>query len=489
MEKFIKLNHSFLLLTAAAAALAAYGIGALILQHFPNSADEHAYLFQAQLFAEGRLTAPAHPAQEFLNPFYIITHNGRVFSIFPPGWPLILALGVKTGLENWINPLLAAAALLVHFQAGKMLAGPRAAWLAVLFMAASTFFLWNSASYFSHPACLLGVLLAFWFLLLADRSGHPGWALLAGAAFSWTFSTRELTTVLLLTGPILAAAYRSPRRTGFLGAFLLGALPGLALYAWYNAELTGRWFYPARYLLESERLGFGERRITLFDYVEIQSYGPREAFQHLFRNLGRLLLWTFPGLPLLAAWGAWKGRKDPWFRTLAGAVVLLPLGYVLYPAEGGNQYGPRFYYESLGFLSLLASRGFHRPGPENVRWPLAWRAGLCMGILFSGAAGIMEGGFYYRQIYERRILERLVDFHRLRHAVVVVGSPAGDMTQGDLIRNAPDPDKAEVVFAWDVGERNGQLTKAFPDRTIYFFRRDPESGVFYLGQHASRLGE
>jgi len=82
-----------------------------------------------------------------------------------------------------------------------------------------------------------------------------------------------------------------------------------------------------------------------------------------------------------------------------------------------------------------------------------------------------------------------VDFHRLRHAVVVVGSPAGDMTQGDLIRNAPDPDKAEVVFAWDVGERNGQLTKAFPDRTIYFFRRDPESGVFYLGQHASRLGE
>ncbi len=489
MEKFNQLNHSFLLLTAVASALAAYGIGALILQHFPNSADEHAYLYQARLFAEGRITAAAHPAQEFLNPFFIITHNGRVFSIFPPGWPLILALGVKTGLEDWINPLLAAATAVVLFQVGKMVSGPREAWLTVLFAAVSPFFLWNSASYFSHPACLLGVLITVWFLLLADRAGHPGWAVLAGAAFSWTFSVREMTAGLLLSLPVLAAVYRSPRRMRFLGGFLLGALPGLLLYVWYNAELTGRWFCPARYLLESERLGFGERRITLFDYVEIQTYGPREAATHLARNLGRLLLWTFPGMPLLAALGAWKGRSDPWIRTFAAAAVLLPLGYVLYPAEGGNQYGPRFYYESLGFFSLLAARGVSRAALDNIRWRRIGRMGLIGGILFSAAAGIMESRFYYRQIYERRILERLVKYHRLRHAVVIAGSPAGDMTQGDLIRNAPDPAAAEVVYAWDLGERNIILMKAFPGRSFYRFLRDPESGVFYLRQYASRLGE
>ncbi|HXK94113.1 MAG TPA: hypothetical protein PKV38_10560 [bacterium] len=474
---------------AAAAALAAYGISALVLQHFPNSADEHAYRFQARVLAQGQVTVPAHPGQEFLNPFYILTHHGRVFSIFPPGWPLVLALGVRTGLEDWINPGLAAAAIVVLYRIGKLLCGPREAWLAVLFMGASTFFLWNSASYFSHPACLVGVLLTAWFLLQADRAGYPGWAVMAGAASSWTFSVRELTAVLLLLAPVLAAVYRSPRRMRFLGGFLLGALPGLLLYVGYNAELTGRWFYSARYLLESERLGFGERRITLFDYVEIQTYGAREAVNHLARNLGRLLLWTFPGLPLLAVLGAWQGRHDPWLPSFGAAVVLLILGYCLYPSEGGNQYGPRFYYESLGFLSLLGARGVAGILGGESRWRRVGWAGLCVAMGFSLIAGIIQSRFYYRQVYERRNLERLVAYHRLEQAVVFVGAPSGDMTQGDLIRNAPDPDSAAVIYAWDRGEKNDQLMKLMPERVFYLFRQDPGSGVFYLRQCASRLGE
>jgi len=73
--------------------------------------------------------------------------------------------------------------------------------------------------------------------------------------------------------------------------------------------------------------------------------------------------------------------------------------------------------------------------------------------------------------------------------VVFVGAPSGDMTQGDLIRNAPDPDSAAVIYAWDRGEKNDQLMKLMPERVFYLFRQDPGSGVFYLRQCASRLGE
>ena len=39
----------------------------------------------------------------------------------------------------------------------------------------------------------------------------------------------------------------------------------------------------------------------------------------------------------------------------------------------------------------------------------------------------------------------------------VRGAPSGDMTQGDLIRNLPDWEQADVIFAWHLGARNQLL--------------------------------
>ncbi|MGC9329274.1 MAG: hypothetical protein ACP5I1_16695, partial [Candidatus Hinthialibacter sp.] len=148
-----------LCLLSILAAASAFLIGRFILQDFPNSADEHAYLFQAQLFAEGRFSAPAHPKQEFLSPFFILTHDGKVFSLFPPGWPLLLSLGVRAGSAALINPLLCGGALFLIFAIGLRLWGKREAWTAVFLTSLSPFFLFTSASYFSHPSCLFSVLL------------------------------------------------------------------------------------------------------------------------------------------------------------------------------------------------------------------------------------------------------------------------------------------------------------------------------------------
>ena len=459
---------------------AAVGIGWWILQDFPNSADEHAYRFQSQIFAEGQICAPAHPMQEYLNPFYIIMREEKVFSLFPPGWPAILSIGQRIGRPDLINPLLGAVCVPVIFFCAWALYGRESAWISVLFLVFSPFFLFNSASYFSHSSCLLMVTLALLFMILWLKRERTIFAVIMGVSFSLAFAIRELTAVAALTPLFLFTMVYSRKRVRFLSTFLIGMAPIALIYLWYNAELSGRWFVPLRFLEPSESMGFGTREIRLFDYVEMQEFGPLDALVYLGRNLGRLLLWTVPGLPLLAIAGVWWGRCDRWMRLFAISAVLLLVAYFFYPTEGGNQYGPRFYYESMVFLTILAARGllfiWHR---SKVReWRRMFYYAVVLIVLLDLFSIVYYGNYYQRQIYERRSIYRLVESRKLKNAIVFVGSPSGDMTQGDLIRNPPDLSKADVIYAWDMGRRNIDILKAFPSRIGYFFGENALGGYY-----------
>ena len=68
-----------------------------VLEPFPHIEDEAAYDFQARIFASGHLFAPAPASPEFFPSSWMMLHGGRWFSVFPPGWPLLLAIGMKVG--------------------------------------------------------------------------------------------------------------------------------------------------------------------------------------------------------------------------------------------------------------------------------------------------------------------------------------------------------------------------------------------------------
>ncbi len=468
-----------LLVLVLLTTIALFCISRYVLQSFPNSADEHAYIFQAQVFAQGRLSAPEHPHQEFLSPFYILTHEGKVFSIFPPGWSLILSIGMFWGVPALVNPIIGGITVLVVFALGWILMGRKGAWISTALTVICPFFLFNGASYFSHPACLLCVMLAIVSLILWDRMEIGIYALLTGFFASLAFITREYTAILLLAIPIVGIARHSFNRKLFIAWFVIGASPFFMFYIYNNQSLTGNWLRPARFLLESERLGFGDRVIRVFDYIETQHYGLTDAIRNLLINCGRLFLWITPGAPLIALWGMWRKRNNKWFRYFAISAFLLPLGYMLYPSDGGNQYGPRFYYESVVFIILLATAGILSLEKSILKRKLL----LYIVIVVLTANGFMlwkHGAFYAEQIYDRRALYRLVKRHDLHDAVVFVAVPSGDMTQGDLIRNLPDPADSDVVYAWHLGRRNKELSGSFIGRSFYLFSRDTRTGVLFL---------
>ena len=65
---------------------------------------------------------------------------------------------------------------------------------------------------------------------------------------------------------------------------------------------------------------------------------------------------------------------------------------------------------------------------------------------------------------------RAVAAAHLRHAVVLVRSSAGTIREpfmADLLRNGPDIQQQNVIYALDQRPRTGDLLAAYPGRTVY----------------------
>ena len=136
-------------------AIASAVLAFVVLEPFPHIEDEFAYLFQARVFAQGRLFAHVPPLHEFFPSPWVMTHESRWFAVFPPGWSAILSAGVALGLPALVNPLLGGASVLVmHALAREVRDGFHGAAVALL-CCVSPFFLFMGASYMSHMALLL----------------------------------------------------------------------------------------------------------------------------------------------------------------------------------------------------------------------------------------------------------------------------------------------------------------------------------------------
>jgi hypothetical protein len=83
-------------------------------QRSPPSGDDYSYLYQAKLLASGKMYAEdplydqADPLHDCIKTNCITDNGGRRFSKYPPGWPVILALGAVLGVPWLVDPILGA---------------------------------------------------------------------------------------------------------------------------------------------------------------------------------------------------------------------------------------------------------------------------------------------------------------------------------------------------------------------------------------------
>jgi hypothetical protein len=341
----------FLALFAAGTSLL---ISSVVLDRIPHVTDGVSYAFQGKIFASGRLSLDPPPVPMLFVHENVLVNATRWCSKYPPGWPLLLALGWLLGAPWIVDPLLLGVSVFGVWRLGRALFDPAVGRLAAAALAVSPFALLMSAGFLAHGPALCA---AVWCLaLLAEATGSGSRARLAAAGLvgGFAFLIRPFTAVALLAPVVLWALIRMRHERRWIGAagwMALGAAPCLFAYLAYS------------------RVMFGGALVSGYEAYDAAQYGSIAAMsvtpaEALARNLPWYLanlsrcLWGLPFpdllifLPLL--WPRRAGwRRDALLAASAGALIL---GHCFYFYRDVIYSGPRFAFEALGPLAVLAAR-------------------------------------------------------------------------------------------------------------------------------------
>lgn len=433
----------------------------------PDVPDELSYLHQARGFADGELAPASPPLEEFHYTSWAIHDGGRWYSVFPPGYGVLLAAGVKAGAPWLVNPILGALLALALFALGRDIFGGDGigARAAVLVYLGSWFRMMHAGSFMAHPtATLFTILAALGVLRGVTAGGSWRWGAVAGASGAALLATRPLNAVLLavalLPFVVRAFAERAPLKRAI--PVLAAALPILVGYGLYNRALTGSALLPPqqRYMeLKEEvgdcfRVGFGpgvgQCPITQSTSFGRDGFQPRDAAQNTVRRFDAFLRYSFgfaalAALPALGALaGAFGGAAEARRRSLAATMILVTVvGYGLFFYHG-VAYGARFYYESFPFAALLSAAGLldlERVVPARVRPALsAGTLALIVTGLWAAFPAVEKHAGQRTRTQDGALLE-ILRAPALRDAVVFVDSqviPAAmTLHPGDIDANHP----------------------------------------------------
>lgn len=432
------------------------------LESFPNSSDEYAYLYQAKTISEGKLWEASHELHDFFYFNHIASKDGIAVSRFPPGWPTILAAAYYTGLNPvFVNPILGAVLLIVFFSFVNRFYSPRIALWSLIALALSSFYIFNSASFFSHISCALFVLCFVYGCYLYFDKPKPQYLLIAGFCLALVAITRYFTAILVFI-PFFFYFIRNCK-LGCIKAFVwlgVGASPWIAYLFWYNYSITGNALLPVTmWAYADESLGF------------VRGHTVLKGIEHVVRWLGMLLYWCSPAILIFYFLGLVDKITDSarrWAHPEDYLFLILLSGYFFYYQIGGNQYGPRFLFEALPFLIVFVV-------VQVLRVNKKWITGLFVaGLIFAIVKFPFIAWREHKVVEQRKDLYALVQKRDIRNAVVIVSSytsvirpmPIGDLTRNDVYY------LNDVLYAIDLQQRNQELIDYYPDRAFYRYVRE-----------------
>lgn len=461
----------------------------IVLDPIPHIPDGFAYLYQAKLFTLGQLWAESPALPEFFPPPWSVDLNGRVFTVFPPGWPMLLALGVASGLPALVNPALGALALFVMWHLWCELFDAKRANMALALCALSPFLLFMSAGFMSHNASLLASSAFALAFLKGTRNDSLAWGGLAAATIAFQILVRPVSALFVfaaVTG-FFAIARRSRASWKMTAWSIAGSGVGTAGYGIYNRLLVGEWGVPPLYFLTpANRFGFGsDIGLPWASSFPTPGHDPFRALLNLNFNMAvmnnDLFGWPLASLLfvmicLLLARLSWQHR---FCATIIAAAVLIYAGYWY----NGIAFGARFYYCLLPYLTILTIEGI-RATPAVLRSSFA-RVDEAQARAFVGFVVIgfmLYGAFIYvprtallgPYWNQRRICFELyaeLDAIVRPGDLVFVETDSDERYNPVFVKNAIVIEESPVIYAWDLGDaKNAQLIAHFPDRRVVRWR-------------------
>lgn len=441
-------------LLVALLALFAGGVSLAIssaaLERIPHVTDGVSYSFQGRLFASGRLWLDPPPLPQLFAHENVVLNRDRWCALYPPGWPLLLALGWIVGAPWVLAPLTLALAVVGAWHLGRGLFDARTGLAAAAALAASPFALLMGAGDLAHAPALCATV---WCLSFLARGSWIGAGMLGGFAFL----VRPSTAVALLA-PAVVWSLRRDWRRGLL-RLALGALPFAAAFLLYHWIVFGHPLTTGYQAYDAELFTRADRATLPL------SAALGERLPWYLAGLSRSL-WGLPFpdllilLPLLAPR---PGRSKD--LMLAVCAVSLLVGHSFYYYADVIYSGPRFAFEALGPLAVLAARAL-----LTFRVPrLAAVIGAVALLVFPLGRRLPEqvvhhGPWYLAQSAEplRRMEEAGVGPDAL---VFVSGSPF--VYSSFFLENALPPGEGRRVFVRDIPPLRDEAMRVYGRREVW----------------------
>jgi hypothetical protein len=484
-------------------------VNVFVFKDFKITPDENTYLNQARIFAKGNLYGVAPQLPEFFEEPYLIHKEGRLFSIFQPGWSLLLAPAVKLGLQQCMPPLAGAFVLLAMFFLANRVAGSGVARGCVLIMLLSPFFIFNTATYYAHIAELLWISLFMLSFVKAREENQSALYGISGICLGAAFITRYFDLSFGVPFGLVLVWDAICRRQGSLKNIVLFVSP---IFVFGASALLYQWLLTGDPLMAPYKVGVQQARYIyilreLDDPYHIygfsNAFSPSMALARTVKKWMSLNVWIFPFalvflVPLFI-------RPRRWEILFFLGCATLSLVYFPYFPTGGWEYGPRYYFPIFGCLSLLIARGMgalfsgirKRWGEGRIFRALAYwlffcmAINLCLCIAMGSSLRLVVRGFsdLDRIIAERHIEEGVVfitvypDF--FAHAGIRDTSREEQLRKDIpyyLIHNRADYGQP-LLFVHSLGEKEDQRLRArFPGRTFYVFQANPFAAAFGTGR-------
>ena len=515
MLKMRRYDIIAVVLSLLAVIISAY-ISIHIFEELPHIEDEITYVWQARLAAEGKIAVESPVCPKcFLEPF-VVDYQGLRFGKYPPGWPALLAVGIRLGIRSLVNPLLAGLFVWFNYLLVKKLTDAATGIVASILTITSPFFLMNSGSLLAHPwSLLLGVFFTHaWLDTLAPKKNLPRWVTITTACLSMglLILNRPLTAVgfvlpFIIHGLIILVRGPAEARKNILwmGA---GCLVVALLYPLWQFAVTGSLFTnPYVLYWPYDKIGFGPGVGLHPDGHQLKyawtntRFSLQVGFSDLFGWLKSS--WLFLPFGLLGL------RKNRSALLVSSVFFSLVLVYGLYWI-GSWVFGPRYYYEGLSSLTLLsaagirwlAGRGANKMKEQPKKPAHSWQSRRIfnttrfIGVYVLAAVLIICNLVFYlpqrlggmKGLYgvsRQQLLPFMSsDARQFTPALVIVDPAEYWLEYGALLDLSSPLLDTPFIFTYNRGrELNAKVIRAYPERNLIYYYTDQPT-TFYLVQPA-----
>lgn len=483
---------------ASSVVVIAGALAWFVYEAHPHVPDEVIYLLHARYLADGMLAMPLPPVPAGFDLDLMHYEPARWYSPVPPGWPMVLSLGVLMGAPWLVNPLLAGIAVLLTYLVMGRIGSGREARLTTLLLATSPWFLFMAMNFMTHTATLVFALAAALGVAVARQRGSwlPGLA--GGLAVGATALVRPLEGLVTAVLVGLWSLGARGRRVRFApsAALVAGTLAVGLLDRPYNAALTGSAgefpimaYIDKYYTPGSNDLGFGSNRGLGWSGLDpFPGHGPADVVVNAALNTAQwnveLRGWPVGAVVLVTlvlTVAARQRRPSDWWFLIAIAAVIG--AHTFYWFSGGPDFGARYWYLIIVPCCALIARGLGILDETPEARSRARAPARAVALVMVAAALVLyipwrSVGKYRHYRGMRADVRHLARQHGFGRSLVLVRGKRHPDYASAATYNPLDLHADVPIYAWDVSpEVRAKVLNAYPDRTVWIIDGPTRTGA------------